>query len=269
MKTTANPFNYTGSKHRYINDMKHLLPKSDGLKILDPFVGGGDLISKLNKTWSITASDKNEKLIEMHKMIQRGVTSGDIIEVIEKFGLSRDDKEAFLSFREHYNNGNQTPENLYALLCHAFSNYLHFNNKGEFHTHFGRRTFNSNMIKKYDNYQRVLSEIDVNFLNVDCFNFDFSEYDLLLIDPPYLHTAATYNLKRGWRKQQDVGLLRKIDESGAKFIYFNQLVSNDIENEHLIEWSKKYSVTELPDTTSNCASTKARGKTNLEVIIHN
>ena len=70
----ANPFNWTGSKFRYLNDMFNVMEKllnEDNIRVLDVFTGGGDCISKLPKSWDITANDLESRLIETTSGISR------------------------------------------------------------------------------------------------------------------------------------------------------------------------------------------------------
>ena len=76
----SNPFNWVGSKHRYLSEFFKILPNKDNLKVLDPFVGGGDLISKLPESWKITASDNSKHLIDLHQSIIDGdITTSKIL----------------------------------------------------------------------------------------------------------------------------------------------------------------------------------------------
>lgn len=79
---------------------------------------------------------------------------------------------------------------------------------------------------------------------------------------------ATYNEQGGWNISKDLKLLEDLKEYKGKFIYFNQLVSKGVDNNHLIEWSKDYKVTTLSDTTENCNYQRKGGLT-VEVMITN
>lgn len=77
--------------------------------------------------------------------------------------------------------------------------------KGEFNMPFGkdRSHFSKNMQNKLDNYQLLLKDRDVNFYNKSYKDFEFSEYDLLLLDP------LTLTLAQLTTKTRD-GVTRKI-----------------------------------------------------------
>lgn len=265
-KQHANPFNWTGSKHRYLKEFLSVLPDRKDLKVLDPFVGGGDLISKLPTDWSITASDSMKEIIELHKMVQCGkITTDTILEEFNLRGLSREDSVPYLKLREEYNK-DKDPLLLYLLMTNSFNNQLRFNKGGRFNMPFGKRVFNPNMQDKLDNYSKSLSERSIRFRNKDFRKLDFSKYDLLLIDCPYRNTCATYNESTGWGVDEDIELFKKIEESGAMFIYFNQTWSKGIPNEELISWMKGYKSIVLKETSSNCSYNRNNDKTE-EVMI--
>jgi DNA adenine methylase Dam len=272
-KKFSNPFNWVGSKHRYLKDLFDLLPSAEGLKVLDPFVGGGDLISKLNTSWSVDAGDCMPEVIALHNAIKENKLTPETIAVeYNKRGMSKENREAFLKLRDEYNKTKKI-ELLYLLMTNSFNNQLRFNKKGGFNMPFGkgRSSFNPNMKAKLNNYQNSLKGKGVNFINQSYKEFNFLNYDLLLIDPPYLNTTATYNESTGWSKSDDLELFNKLDqasEKGVKFIYFNQIWSKGVRNDGLADWSKKYNVRILKETSSNCSSNRVNGATE-EVMIWN
>ena len=268
--TYANPFNWAGSKFRYLKNLLSVIPKEDNLKVLDCFLGGGDLISKLPEDWVVKGVDVIRPLIGLHVAIQnREITVEKVVTEFEARGMSKINQEAYLKLRQEYNT-HPTPEKLYLLMTNSFNNQMRFNSKGEFNMPFGknRSSFNKSMQSKLANYQRALSTRDVSFECKSYEDEDLNTYDLLLVDPPYLYTAATYNEQGGWDKSKDVKLLEDLEAYKGKFIYFNQLVSKGVDNNHLIEWSKDYKVTTLSDTTENCNYQRKGGLT-VEVMITN
>lgn len=271
-KEFANPFNWTGSKHRYLKEFFEVLPwdkENSSLRVLDPFVGGGDLISKLPKKWVIEASDLMEEVYQLHQGVLEGsINTKDTLEAYVNRGLSKANREAFLELREEYNSTREV-ELLYLLMTNSFNNQLRFNQKGEFNMPFGkdRSHFSNNMQKKLTNYSESLKGRDITFYNKSYSDFDFSEYDLLLLDPPYSNTCATYNENTGWGYEEDKKLFEKIDKSGADFIYFNQTWSKSVVNEPLLEWLKKYDCKVLKETSTGCNHQRKDGFTE-EVMIY-
>lgn len=273
-KLHSNPFNWTGSKHRYLKDLFEVLPSCKHLTVIDPFVGGGDLISKLPPTWSIFASDGDKNLISMHKDISKGLISIDAINyIIESNNLSSEREANYFKFRNAFNFIEQgSASELYTLICHSNSNRMRFSKKlNEFNMPFGKRTFNKDMQAKLDNYSEALKHLTVNFECKKYSDVDFNSADLLLIDPPYLNTVATYNESGGWNVNDEFELLSKVYKAhsvGVKFVYFGQIWSNGKHNAHLDEWSRQFNVKVLKDTISHCSANRKNGKT-IEIMISN
>lgn len=272
-KLHSNPFNYCGSKHRYLEELFSVLPNTDHLTVIDPFVGGGDLISKLPSTWSIFASDAMPQLIKMHKSIQGGaLTSKRVDLVIENEALSGSGEAEYYAFRGKFNamKSHLPSLHLYTLICHSNSNRIRFGPNG-FNMPFGKRTFNKDMRVKLDNYSEALKHLTVDFSCKKYTEVDFNAADLLLIDPPYLNTVATYNERGGWNVNDEFELYTKINKavaSGVKFVYFGQTWSKGVHNAHLDAWSSQFKVTVLKDTTAHCSANRGKGKT-IEVMITN
>ncbi len=269
-RSHSNPFNWVGSKHRYLIEFYSKLPNKEGLKVLDPFVGGGDLISKLPTCWDIHANDYMKEVVDLHKGVQSKIITADKVSAeYLKRGMSKGNREAYLSLREEYNENKDTFL-LYLLMTNSFNNQLRFNNSGGFNMPFGkdRSSFSTNMKNKLINYSSSLEERKVTFKNENVFNLDFTEYDLLLLDPPYSNTCATYNENTGWNEGTDKALFSKIDDCGKDFIYFNQTWSKGVENKSLVSWMRKYSVTTLKETSKGCNHHRKNGYTE-EVLITN
>lgn len=275
-KEFANPFNYTGSKHRYLNEILKVLPTGKHLKVLDPFVGGGDLISKLPAGWGVCASDKCHQLISMHDAIQSGqINNGNILSLKSKLGLNRFDTEKYLELRDRYNSlntkGIPSPNLLYLLICHSNSNIMRFNKSGGFNVPFGKRTFNESLQEKLSNYSQYLRHASVNFYTKDFMGWDFLEFDLLLIDPPYTGSIASYNERGGWTIEQEMSLYLKVDDAasnGVKFVLFGQVWANGAYNKMLDMWSRKYKIVELKNTSHQCSHNRKNKKT-VEIMVFN
>lgn len=264
----SNPFNYTGSKHRYLRDLLDILPKDHGLSVCDPFVGGGDLCSNLPVSWRVYASDSMPEIIGMHKHIDKGLINSDLIAAKAYFSrLNNKDETYYYKFRDAYNKS-PSPTDLYLLLCHSNTNRVRFNSDGEFNMPFGKRWFNLEMRKKLDDYHRRLFMRNIKFDVQDFVFVDFSMFDITLIDPPYLNSVATYNESGGWTRGDELDLHEKIKSECKKFVYFGQIWSNGKHNSLLDKFSKGYNVKVLKDTTKHCSSNRADKKT-VEVMIWN
>ena len=100
---------------------------------------------------------------------------------------------------------------------------------------------------------------------------------MVYCDPPYLITTGSYNDgKRGfrdWTQEEDTALLALLDELNKKGINFalsNVFAHKGQLNDGLIEWSKKYHVTYIDKTYSNCSyHFKDRDTKTIEVLVTN
>lgn len=97
---------------------------------------------------------------------------------IDKYELTKENKEGYLLFREEYNTGIKDPIKFYTLLCYAFNNQIRFNSKGEYNMPFGkdRSSFNPTLRQKFIDFHKRLNEIDCSFLNIPFSRFDFSDF---------------------------------------------------------------------------------------------
>ncbi len=263
-KTYANPFNWTGSKHRYLKDLFEVLPVDKGnLKVLDPFVGGGDLISKLPDTWIITASDTMSQIVDLHNACKdKTFDTESILNEFNLRGMSKTNKDAYLKLREEYNK-NPSVEKLYLLMTNSFNNQLRFNSKGSFNMPFGkdRSSFTNNMQTKLNNYQGLLESKNIKFEVESWDSYNFSDFDLVLLDPPYSNTCATYNESTGWSEKDDEALFSELERSGVDYIYFNQTYSKGVSNNTLIDWLDGRDYKVLKETSTGCSYNRDNGFT--------
>lgn len=280
----GNPFNYSGSKARYYNEISKNLPKGlSEMKMLDLFVGGGDF-SYHFRPKSLTVNDVNKPLLSMHKgfldHIKGGGNGGTLKDYIKTlssgFGMDKWNEGAFQKVKDLYNSGDKSWENLYLLTCTSNSNYLRFNGKGAFNVKFGKRYFNPSMQSKLEEYGNNLVELKDN-LTIMCEDFrkiDFEDYDFIVLDPPYQNTTAVYNdcSNSKWGLKEEYALYRKLDKFKGKFILTNQLYSKGEENYILKEWidSRKDLHIEClnSDSYKNCNYQREQGMT-VELLIMN
>lgn len=276
------PMNYTGGKYKIL---KHIIPKFPTKihNFVDLFTGGLNVGINVNAD-TIYANDQITYLIELYQFFQNNDTDeliAMIKEKIEEFNLTQTNREGYLQLREQYNNSGDLLE-LFVLTCYSFNHQIRFNNNHKFNTPFGkeRSSFNpsieTNLIRFCDALHHkniILSSGD--FLN---FNFDqLQEKDLVYCDPPYLITTGAYNDgKRGfkdWTMKEELDLLNLLDRLNQKGIYFalsNVFAHKGLTNDALIEWSRKYHVTFIDKTYSNCSyHFKDRDTKTVEVLVTN
>jgi len=270
-------WNYTGSKARFYDKIKHLLPEDEYHTCLDVFTGGNSLGSLLPDKWELTFNDKCSELINSHESFSnyKSYFLQNLEHIIGYYQLDKDNKEGYLWLVEEYNNGSLDFSKecaFYLLACHSFSNYIRFNDNGEWNMPFGKRTFNKNMRKKLINWkERISKKEKITWISKDFRDIDFLEYSFLVIDSPYLMSVAAYNEKNGWTEQDSIDLLKKVDEYasfGGKFILFEEVMSNGKHNGIISEWMNKYEHVSLGDNSKGC-NYQREDKVTLEVCIHN
>lgn len=273
-------FCYSGSKARYNVELKEVIPKEDNLKVLDVFAGAGSVTTALPLSWEVTGNDAESRIIDIHRGFQEALrerTSEEVakwvIDYCHSQVLNNQDEEGFEILKSVYNQ-TRKPQDLYALITSSNSNYMRFNKSGEFNVKFGKRYLNPSLQKKLSNYLGRVQERNIAWESKDFREFDFNEYGLLIVDPPYAYngkSVATYNERGGWQLQDLVNLLSKLDkahENGVKFIFFNEAITKNVDNPIIQEWISKYNVKILKDTLTGC-SYQRTNKRSVEVLVKN
>ena len=295
MKNTyiKSPMNYTGGKYKLLPQILPLFPTKINT-FVDLFTGGGNIAVNVNAN-KIIANDFEPNVIGIYHAFQNtfgGVDNLiDTIEtIIEKYGLTIENAEAFNIFRNQYNEYKTVNVNydgyysydlsimLYILICYSFNHQFRFNSKGEFNMPFGknRSQWNNTMKKNLINFHKAITEKNIIFTNNDFTELKVDKLkpnDFVYCDPPYLITCATYNEKDGWNETKEkelLELLDKINSKGVKFALSNVLFSKGKTNEILIEWAKQYNIHHLDYTYQNCNyHTKDKNSKPDEVLITN
>ena len=274
-KYIKSPMNYTGGKYKLLNQILPLFPKNINT-FVDLFTGGCNVAVNVSAN-KIIANDLCTQVIDAYKGIQNNTTEKSIemiIKIINKYKLTKENKEGYLELRSNYNDGNKEWYVLYTLLTHSFNNQVRFNKKEQFNMPFGKRSFNSTLKQKFKDFSNAIHNKNIKFTNENFKNLDIDklgENDFVYLDPPYLVTMATYNA--GWNEETEKDLLLlcdKLNEKGIKFAISNVLEHNGNKNKILINWSKKYNVNYLDYDYSNCNyHKKDNGHKSVEVLITN
>lgn len=250
MELIKSPMNYTGGKFRLLPQLLPLFPKRIGT-FIDLFTGGASVAINVDAS-KIVANDNNSKVIGIYKRFQ-DFECEELLErldkIISEWGLSKDNKAAYLALRDYYNKTQDNPLILYVLLCHAFNYQIEFNRNGELNSPFGARYFNSCIRRKLIKFMTrvknvVFTDYDFRELKIDKLKKD----DFVYCDPPYLITAATYNRDGKWNLKCENDLLVLLDEldgHGVRFGLSNVFENKGKINERLVEWSQKYNVHHL------------------------
>lgn len=274
-KHIKSPLNYVGGKFNLLKEILPLFP--DKINTFVDLFGGGFNVGINVNAEHIVYNDISEPVVELLDYLKGNDIENLLKEIdgyIEKYNLSKENKEGFLALREDYNSGERTPIKFYTLLCYAFNNQIRFNKNNEYNMPFGkdRSSFNPTLRQKFIDFVEVLHSKDCSFMNIsfDEFNFeDFDSGDFVYCDPPYFNSVAAYNEQGGWTEEHEKNLLELLDELNDKGVRF--ALSNNLkyDNQLLDEWKNKYKVHYLNGDYSNCNYHKIDRSKDIEVLIAN
>jgi len=269
------PLNYVGGKYKLLKDIIPLFPE-DINAFVDLF-GGGFNIGINVKAAHVIYNDISSHVTSLLEHMSRTETStllGEIDSYIDKYSLTKENKEGYLKLREDYNTNDKSPMKFYTLLCYAFNNQIRFNNQGLYNMPFGkdRSSFNPTLREKFIIFSNQIHSNKYSFKNEPFKNFDFSGLsgnDFVYADPPYFNSVATYNEKDGWTEDNEKDLLNILDELNGKGVRF--ALSNNLkyDNPLLDKWKDKYNVNYINHSYSNCNYQKKDKSKDIEVLITN
>lgn len=276
------PLNYIGGKYKLLESIFNVFPNKVDT-FVDLFAGGFNVGINVNAN-KIVCNDILSYIIELYKYIRCKDIKELIIKIekiIKKYNLNKENKEGYLKLRSEYNKKKDSLL-LFVLICYSFNHQIRFNNSQLFNTPFGknRSSYNKNIEKNLKNFSKALKEKEIIFSNLNFVNVDLStltKEDLVYCDPPYLITTGSYNDgNRGfkdWSIKEEIKLLKLLDDLNkkkVKFVLSNVLYHKGLENQQLIEWSKKYNIYHLDKNYNNCNyQVKRTEKETIEVLITN
>lgn len=276
------PLNYTGGKYKLLKYILPLFPRQIET-FVDLFAGG--LNVGINVTArKILANDQLTYLIDLYKFFQKTSWTelrNALYKRIDQFELSHENKNGYLTLRKQYNSTHDSLD-LFLLTCYAFNHQIRFNSKHEFNTPFGqnRSAYNSSIESNLAAFVDRLQTRNITLSSGDFLSVNLSsltEADFVYCDPPYLITTGSYNDgKRGFKdwteaeENQLLALLDNLNSRRVKFALSNVIIHKGRTNDILIDWSKRYHITHIKKTYSNCSyHLKERATTTDEVLITN
>ncbi len=272
------PLNYIGGKYKLLPQILPLFPKRINV-FVDLFAGGLDVSINV-KAKHVICNDINNYVIGLFNYFQQtpiDILLNDIYRVIEKYNLTKQNKEGYLALRDEYNK-THSPLYLFLLVCYGFNHQFRFNNNGEFNNPFGknRSSYNSNTEKNLKLTHAAIQGHDFRISNFR--NFDVNilhRGDFLYADPPYLISCGSYNDGKrgfeGWSLEDDnalFNLLDSLDQRRIKFALSNVTMHKGKVNEQLVQWSNNYNVHYLNADYSN-SNYQATESETTEVLITN
>lgn len=279
MKYIKSPFNYIGNKYNLLPQILPLFPENIDV-FYDVFCGGLDVSVNVKANKKL-ANDINYFVIEILELFKKSdydVLIKDINKTIDKFGLSKTNKENYYRFRDYYN-ANKDPLLLYVLICFSFNYQFRFNSNHDYNNPAGtnRSHFNKNIEKRLELFMEKMNNIE--FTSENFIDLDYSEIttkDFVYFDPPYRSSVGSYNDGKrgfeGWAVNDDLKLFEiidSLDKRGIKFALSNVFYNNGLTNIELKEWSKKYNIHYLEASYINSNYQRKKCDKTKEVLITN
>lgn len=264
-----------GGKFKLLKEILPLFP--DKINTFVDLFGGGFNVGVNIDAEHIIYNDISEPVVELLSYFKEKDIDTLLAEIdgyIERYGLTKENREGYLALRDNYNKGVKTPIKFYTLLCYAFNNQIRFNKNGEYNMPFGkdRSSFNPTLRQKFVDFVNALHDRDCTFVNVSFDKFDFGDFDcndFVYCDPPYFNSVAAYNEQGGWTEEHERSLLElldKLNENSIKFALSNNL---KYDNPLLDKWKDKYNIHYLNCDYSNCNYHKIDKSKDIEVLITN
>lgn len=275
MNYIKSPLNYVGGKHKLLDQILPLFPENIDT-FYDVFTGGANIAANIQAN-KVIASDIQKQVIEFLKTC-KDKSSDDMLkeldELIDKFKLSKTNREGFFQLKDYYNKqGVRNWATFYTLVCYGFNNMIRFNNSGEYNYSFGmnRSSFNPTLRETFIKFIDHLKHIPIEFHVRDFKQLpleNITEKDFVYLDPPYLISMASYN--NTWNEESEKELYKMLDElneKGIKFALSNVISHKSKTHSILQNWSKNYYINNLNYSYSNC-NYQTTG-TSQEVLITN
>ena len=247
------PLNYMGGKSEMMLFLKENMPKKINC-FVDLFAGGFNVGVNMNVNELIynDCNFKVKELIQMFRDIETYDLYKYIINAIKKYGLQKEDKEAYVRARKDYNHPEPPIRDtrlLYVLILYGFQQQIRFNASLEYNNPVGQSGFNDKILEKIISFSRRLKEKNITFMSEDFEQLEkyITKETFFYCDPPYLITLGSYNDGKrgfnGWNEENEVRLLNfldKIDRKKGKFMLSNVMEHKDKENLILKKWLEKH-----------------------------
>lgn len=264
-----------GGKFKLLEQIISKFP--DDINTFVDLFGGGFNVGVNIKANKIIYNDSCKQVMYLlNKLYNLPLNEGlnYIDSLIEKFSLTKENKEGFANLRNYYNDECKDPLVFYTLICFAFNNQIRFNLSGEYNIPFGKdRSFNPTLRQKYCDFVQALQQLNCSFTCNDFRSLKpqkLKQNDFVYCDPPYLNTVAVYNENGGWTCKDEDELRHLLTDLNNNQIRFG--LSNDAStNTTLIPWAEDngFIVNHLNISYNNCNYHKKNDRQNDEVYITN
>lgn len=227
----SSPVNYIGGKSRMMPFLKDNFPGRVET-FVDAF-GGAFNVGINSDAASIIYNDYNHLVSELVRSF-RDVDTYDLVKyvrrIIKKFGLERENADAYARARAYYNAlpmEKRDPRLLYAVILYGFNQQVRFNADMDFNNPVGQRWFNENILEKVVSFSRVAKSKNIVFRDVDFEELlpDIDADTFVYMDPPYRLTTGVYNDgKRGFKgwdrdtEQRLFAFADRLNQRSARFM---------------------------------------------------
>ncbi|MDI6666652.1 DNA adenine methylase [Leuconostoc falkenbergense] len=248
-KIIKSPLNYAGSKDLIMDKITAALP-SHISNFVDMTGGAFNVGINIVGTGKTFYNEKNPVVFELVQRLLQDQPVNIINraqKIVDRYNLSKSNKNAYLRLREHYNSvpfGQRDPMELFVLTLYSFQHMIRFNKSGGFNVPVGNSGITEDVISRVNNYHTKMPLGNMtlgSFTDVNMNEFD--EDTLFYFDPPYIITSAAYNdgkrLEAEWTEHDEYQLLNyleNLDKSGRKFLLSNTVVHKGQSNEILLDW---------------------------------
>lgn len=282
-------FNWAGSKYKYIDLINSLIQNKKFDRIIDGFMGSGNVLLNLEvEAKEYIGIDLIKLLPNLYQYLKNNptqITTNDLQIIIEKnnnFFPSTHYYEFREKWNEDYLANNYSKDFIIktVLLLKMCSNSMvRFNNKtGKFNQGYrgcsekGFFKYNTleNITEKINNLIERLSTKNYQFYSDDFFNYidniNLTPNDLLILDPPYLLESSLYSIE--YNQNQDQKLKELLLKTQGKFIYFNYLQKFQKVNENAKFLADQFYTHSIRSNTSSGQFRKGTSEVD-EVLITN
>ena len=246
------PLNYAGSKDLVMKKIIKSLPQHI-TNFVDMMGGAFNVGANNTGTGKVFYNENNffvYYIIEYLLKNKNEFVLEEIKHTINKYQLSKTNKENYIKFRNYYNSlliDERQPIDLFVLTLYSFQHMIRFNSKGGFNVPVGNSGLTTDIINRIYKFRTKMPIGELilgSFEDIDINNFD--KDTIFYFDPPYIITAAAYNDGRRfiseWTINNELKLLNfldKIDNNKQKFLLSNVIEHNGKTNELLTEWVDK------------------------------
>jgi len=239
------PTNYTGSKHKLIEQLVKYFPNKDTVDTFyDVFCGGLSVTMNVDYNKFIS-NDILTPLIQFYEILNLSDNQDETLNKILSYKIDKNSQEEYNRVRAEFNI-DRDPYKFFALVCSCNNNMARFNLKGQFNQTFGKRTINQNTIDKLTKYMDQMKLKNIKFTNLNytdlLFNYKPTNKDFIYLDSPYgLSSLSEAGYSATWTKEHEENLyttIDNLDKDGIRFAFSGVSIHKGNLNPNLDKLSK-------------------------------